>query len=98
MNIWSISVTAETSQDPIGPRGPLEQSLDSGRHPPMAAWSSALDFGVHPVVEDYYSGHALGVRLGVRTIIRVRVRLRVTIKVRSALGCNAVGARSVGVL
>ena len=50
------------------------------------------------MVEDYYSGHALGVRLGVRTIIRVRVRLRVTIKVRSALGCNAVGARSVGVL
>ena len=42
-----ISVTAETSQEPIGPCGPLEQSVVSTRHPRMAAWSPALDFGGH---------------------------------------------------
>ena len=46
-----ISVTAETSQDPIGPCGPLEQSAgDSWRHSLMAALSSASDFGEYPVV------------------------------------------------
>ena len=46
-----MSVTAETSQDPIGPCGPLEQSVgDSWRHSLMVALSSALDFGGHPVV------------------------------------------------
>ena len=44
-----ISVTADTFQDPIGPSGPLEQSADSFRHTIMAAVSSALDPGTHPV-------------------------------------------------
>ena len=57
LNNWYISITAETSQDPIGPCGPLEQSLDSCRHPLMAAWSSALDFAAHPVVEYCDMGH-----------------------------------------
>ena len=41
-------VTADTSQDLIGPCGPLEQSGDLFRHVLMAVWSSALDFGAHP--------------------------------------------------
>merc|ERR1719182_554544 len=41
-----MSVTAETFQDPIGPCGPLEQSVDSWRHWPMAARSSLLDLSV----------------------------------------------------
>ena len=45
-----ISVTAETSQDPIGPCEPLEQSVESFRHSTMAAWSSTLDFAANPVV------------------------------------------------
>ena len=44
------SFTAETFQDLIRPCGPLEQSWDSSRHSTMAAWSSALDLGAHPVV------------------------------------------------
>merc|ERR1719353_1267436 len=45
-----VSVTAETSQDPIGPCGPLEQSVgDSFRHSIMAAWSLSLDVGAHTV-------------------------------------------------
>ena len=46
----SMSVTAETSQDPIGPCGPLEQSLDSFRHCSMVGRSSAFDFGANTVV------------------------------------------------
>ena len=49
-----MSVTAETSQDPTGPCGPLEQSADSCRHSRMAVWRSDLDFGDHPVVEYDY--------------------------------------------
>ena len=48
-----ISVTAETSQDPIGPCGPSKQSEDSSRHSLIAAWSFALDFGTHPVTSYY---------------------------------------------
>ena len=48
-----MSVTADTFQDPIGPYGPLEQSEDSCKHSVMAAWSSALDLGVHPGVGYY---------------------------------------------
>ena len=49
-----ISVTRDTSHDPIGPCGPLEQSLGGGwRHCLMATSSSALDFGVHPMVVYY---------------------------------------------
>ena len=47
-----MSATAETSQDPIGPCGPSEQSkAGSFRHCSMAASSSALDFGAHPVTQ-----------------------------------------------
>ena len=49
LNNW-MSTTADTSHDPIGPCGPLEQSVDSRRHSAIAAWSSALDFGAHPAV------------------------------------------------
>ena len=58
-----MSVTAETSHDPIGPCEPLEQSVDSCRHCSMAARSSAFDFGDHPVVLYYYSGDTVGVRV-----------------------------------
>merc|ERR1711900_105797 len=57
-NKLSISVTAVTSQDPIGPCGPLEQSVDSFRQSAMAAWSSFLDFGAHP--QSSVLGHCLG--------------------------------------
>ena len=57
-----MSVTVDTSQDPIGPCGPLEQSADSFRHSTMAAWSSALDLGAHPVV-GYRKCHIVGVRV-----------------------------------
>ena len=42
-NVDCMLVTAETFQDPIGPCGPLEQSLVSFRHSAMAALSSAFD-------------------------------------------------------
>ena len=46
-----MSVTAETSQDPIGPCSPLEQSVgDSSKHRTMAALSSVLDSGAHPAM------------------------------------------------
>ena len=45
-----ISVTAETSQDPIGPCGPLEQSEDDLRHSSMAVLRSPFDFGVNTAV------------------------------------------------
>ena len=44
-----MSVTADTSQDPIGPCSPLEQSEDSLRHCVIAAFSSVLDFGANAV-------------------------------------------------
>ena len=44
-NNMLISVTQDTFQDPTGP---LKQSSDGCRHSSMAAWSSSLDFGVHP--------------------------------------------------
>ena len=67
-----MSVTAETSQDLIGPCGPLEQSVgDHRRHCTRENWSSDLDSGAHPVVGHY--------RLIVTTMIRVRNRVRVTL-------------------
>ena len=83
-NNWLMSATAETSQDPIGPCGPLEQSVDSCRHLIIAAWSFSLDSGVHPVVEYYYSGHTAGVRLRAR--VRVTVGSVSGLESRSALG------------
>ena len=52
-------VTAETSQDPIGPCGPLEQSLDSLRHSTIAALSAGPRVGDHPVVGVLYRLHGL---------------------------------------
>ena len=58
LNNWLISVTAETSHDPIAPCRPLEQVVDSDsrRHFLMADWSSALDFGFHPVLWGMIAG------------------------------------------
>ena len=56
----------------------MEQSeSDAFRHAAMAAWSSALDFGVHPVV-----GYFTGCTVGVRVIIIIRFRSRVNDTVR----------------
>ena len=49
-NTSFISVTAETSQDPIGPCVPLEQSVDAFMHSAMAAWSFAVDLGGQAVI------------------------------------------------
>ena len=91
-NSLRMSGTADTSQDPIGPCGPLEQSVgDSCRHSTMADWSSVLDFGAHAVAVYYYRGHALMVRMGVRIMISVRGRLEGTgtvwVRVQSG-GCS----------
>ena len=69
-----ISVIAETSQFPIDPRGPLEQSVDSCRHSLMAAWRSAFDLKAQPGVE-YSRGYTVGVRATVRITITFRVRV-----------------------
>ena len=56
---------AETSQDPIGPCGPLEQSVEISRHSAMAAWSFALDVGAQPNFGahiDFKSHSVLGVK------------------------------------
>ena len=45
----------------------------------MAAWSSSLELGSHPVVKFCYSDHTVEVRLRVRTMIKVRVRVRLRI-------------------
>ena len=74
-----LSVTAETSHDPIGPCGPLEQSEDSCKHSTMAALSSDLDVGDHSVVEYHNRGTMVGVRVGVRA--RIMIRIGVTIRV-----------------
>ena len=58
-----MSVTGETSQDPIGPCRPLEQSEESFRHSVMAACTSVLDFGGRPVVA-YSRGYAVKLRRG----------------------------------
>merc|ERR1719487_2354077 len=44
-NIEFISVTFDTSHVPIGPYGPLEQSVDSLRHASTASLSSVRVFG-----------------------------------------------------
>ena len=56
-----MSVTCDTCHDLIGPRGPLEQSLDSFKHSTIAARSSFFDLGAHPAV-GYYNrqqGHTV---------------------------------------
>ena len=93
-----MSVTAETSQNPIGPCGPLEHLLDTFRHSTMANRRSALNFGGHAVVGYYCRGVGVMVRVTImiRFAFRVRVALRdkARAKVRglgsgSALGCKA---------
>ena len=76
-----LSVTAETSHDPIGPCGLLEQSVDSLTHSAMASWSSDLEFGAHPVVGRYYSGYIVAARVIVRMVIRASMRFRLRISV-----------------
>ena len=79
-----MSVTAETSQDPIGPCGPLEQSVDSLRHSTMAAWScdlTDLDFGAHAVVGRYYSGYTVAARVRFRMMIKVTIWVRIKARV-----------------
>ena len=65
-----MSVTAETSHDPIGPCGPFEQSEDSLMHCTMAALSSALDFGAHLVTTVVG-----GVVVAGAAVVAVRLRL-----------------------
>ncbi len=77
-----LSATVETSHDPIGPCGPLEQSDDSLRHSTMASWSSDLDFGAHPVVGRCYSGYIVAARVIVG-MMRVSIRFRLRISVLS---------------
>ena len=66
-NKFSISVTAETSQAPIGLYRLLEQSVDSSRHSAMAVRSCALVLAAHPEVgNDYWGGTVGRVTLGYR--------------------------------
>ena len=73
LNNMAISVTADTSQDPIGPCGPFEQSANSFGHSLMAPWSSSLDFGAHPVPGYDRRIYTFAVRVGVAIMMRVRV-------------------------
>ena len=63
-----MSVTDETSHEPIGPCGTLKQSVNSCRHSLIAAWSSSLEFGDHPVVGYYDRGHTFGVRREIKVL------------------------------
>ena len=81
-----MSTTFDTSQDPIGPCGPLEQS---GRHSLMAAWISSVFFGDHPVVE-YYRGYTVGYVQG-NIRLMVRVLARVQVPGLGSSGCKGLG-------
>ena len=62
-----MSVIPETSQDPIGPCGPLAQSAaEICRHSKMAASNSSEDLGAHPVISSVM-GCDNGPTLGVNT-------------------------------
>ena len=80
-------VTLDTSQDPIGPREPLEHSVgDSLRHSLMAAWSSTLDFGAHPgILRCVCVCRVMRMRASANVIVNVspslRARVRVSLKV-----------------
>ena len=59
----------------------MEQSVgDSCRHCAMAALSSALDFGAHPVA-GYYRGYTVRLRVRIRIMIGFRVRVSVRVRV-----------------
>ena len=95
-SVWNnrlISVKADTSQDPIGPCGPLEPVADSVRHSTIAAWSSALDLGAHSVVGNYNRGYTVGVSVRVLIIIRVSVRVRVNVMLRVRATCGGSNCR-----
>ena len=79
LNNSLMSATAETSHDPIGPCGPLEQSVgDSCRHSLMAAWSSSSDLKASAVVKYYDMGFTLvGFRVKGRLMVRFGVQVRV---------------------
>ena len=79
LNDWLISFTAETSQDPIGPCRPVKQSADSSRHSSMAAWSSVLEIGAHPLFRFPVKG-CMGILARI-IISRVMVKIRVPSKV-----------------
>ena len=68
-----MSVTVETSQDPIGPSGPLEQSVNNCRHSLMAALSLSLDFGTYPVAGYCCRNHTVGFRGRAKIMSGVRV-------------------------
>ena len=88
-----MSVTAETFQDPIGPCGPLEQSVGgSFRHSAMAALNSAVDFGAHAVAR-YYRVHTVGVR---PRVICARARVRVWLRDRFRVRVRWLGIVSTG--
>ena len=55
-NIPLMSVTSDTSQVPIGPRGPLEQSVDSLRHASTECLSSCRLFGVNRYLSSVVRG------------------------------------------
>ena len=89
-----ISVTAETFQDPIGPCGPLEQLVDSARHPLMALRSSSQD---HTVVGCCNSDHMIIISARLR--IKLRAYLTISMDVRvmvSSRGSNKVSVRGLG--
>ena len=78
---FMLSGMAETSQDPIGPCGPLEQSKSfSVRHSTMAALSSASDVRANAAVAHYNRGYTSGVKMGV--LIMIRVTFSLTNRVR----------------
>ena len=94
INNWRISATPVTSQEPINPCRPVEQSAgDSFRHSKMPFWSSALDLGDHfkPVVGYCYSDHTVRVRARVRTTIGVRSGLGVRVRVQSGVTSSSGG-------
>ena len=107
LNNMLISVTADTSQDPIGPCGPLEQSANSFGHSLMAAWSSSWDFGAHPVRGYDYRVYTVAIRVRVAIMMRVRVSDRVKVRLMledegrariRGLGSGTVLGCKVGVL
>ncbi len=86
-----MSVTLDTSQDPIGPCEPWEQSLDSLRNSPIAAFSSALDFGLKTVAvlvpghifrgESVAEGDHVNAAVG-KVSVSLRVRILVNVRAR----------------
>merc|ERR1719460_1904848 len=82
-NMANMLVTLDTSHDPIGPCGPLEQSKsDAFGHSAMAARSSAFDLGAQAAREP-----SAGAQV-VKTITR-KIRMFFLLFVRTiAVGCG----------